>query len=260
MSWYILPKSIISYLKSFFSIVDNIKIQLINKIWYSTKYTIIDLIMYEKNKYEMIQYITNKTIFHNIENIDLSNIKNITNDIVNLICAIPKLRNFNLSGTNVSDDNLKLLLKGKNIYDLNISYCNNLTDDFMSYITSFPNLEILNLSYSCKITEKGISYLEKTNNLKNLNLSKFCDANNSLVHISKIINLEKLDINGNRLHIDNIKYLTNNKKLNTLYIAQNNEEYIKQIPYFDTVDIIYKSYFLCHHICHRIENTLDNEI
>jgi hypothetical protein len=49
MSLDVLPKSIISYIKTFFGIKDNIKIQLINSIWYSTKYTIIKVTINTKH-------------------------------------------------------------------------------------------------------------------------------------------------------------------------------------------------------------------
>jgi hypothetical protein len=248
MSWYILPKSIISYIKSFFGIIDNIKIQLINNIWYSTKYTIIDVIMYDKNKNEVTQYITNKTFFQNIEHLYLLDIKNITNDIINLICNLTKLQKLHLKYSNITNDNIRLLLKGKNIYDLNIYHSKNLTNDFMYFIPSLTNLQNLNLSYCCNITEKGISYLSYCTNLVNLNLSDFCKTNDSLIHISCFKNLEKLDISNNELDFDNIKYLINNKKLNTLYISPKYEEDIKQSSIFKTINIIYKySYFI--HIC-----------
>jgi hypothetical protein len=185
------------------------------------------IIIYEKNGCEIIQYV------------------------INFICAIPKLRKLNLSDTNIIDDNIKcLLLKGKNIYDLNISHCNNLTDDFMYFIASFPNLQNLNLSYSCKITEKGISHLSNNNNLLNLNLSNFCSANNSLIHISKIKNLERLDITNLLLDFNNIKYLINNKKLNTLYISAEYENDIKKHSISKIKNIFYQPCYI--HSCFPI--------
>jgi hypothetical protein len=250
-NWNTLPKSIISYIKNFFDITDNIKIQLIDVKWYKTKYIITDLIIIKKNCSEMIQYVANNTIFYNIENLDLFGIDNITNDIINFICNISNLKKLNLAKTNVTDDHIKLLLlkRNNNISDLNISDCRYLTDTCMSYITSFPNLQNLNLSYSCFITERGISYLSGNNSLISLNLSDFCYAKNSLVHIAKIKNLEKLDISYNSLN--NIEYLTNNKKLETLCIDSYYEKYIREIKSFDTINIIYK-YGIHVHICSRI--------
>jgi hypothetical protein len=256
--YYKLPKSIIAYIKSFFSISDNIKIQLINKNWYLTKYTIINVVVNNLQATKMINYIILKTYFHNIEHLDLSNIRNITNHIINGIKNITKLKKLNLHNTNISDEDIKLLIpKGKNIIDLDISNCNKLTDKCMNFITAFTNLQILNLSFSCRITEKGILHLSNYNSLLNLNLSSFCDANNSLIHIGKISNLETLNILNNELNINNIKYLINNKKLHTLYIPCNYEKQIKDIKHFETIDINYEYNFAIHLCCSKYEEMIN---
>jgi hypothetical protein len=243
-----LPKFIISHIKTFFNIIDNIKIQLIDVKWYSTKYTITDFVVIEIYKAKLMQYVVNKTNFYNIEHLDLSFIE-LTNDIINLVCNISKLKKLNLEKTNITDDNIKLLLlKKNNISDLNISDCKYLTDECMSYIKYFPSLQKLDLSYSCNITEKGISCLIGNNSLISLNLSEFCDSNNSLIHISKITNLEKLNISDNDLYFRNIKYLVNNKKLHTLYISSDYQKNIKESSIFKNINIIYK-FCPYNHLC-----------
>jgi hypothetical protein len=168
----------------------------------------------------MLQYIISK--IHNIEYLNLS-FFNIINDNINFINNITKLTKLNLEHSNINDNHIQLLLKAKNICDLNISHCKNLTGDCMKYIADLKNLQNLNLSYCCGIRRgDALQCLEKLHNLISLNLSHFCGANDGLVYISKINNLEKLDITKNKLNINNIKYLKNNKKLDIFYITTEN--------------------------------------
>jgi hypothetical protein len=244
-----LPKSIISHIKTFFGITDNIKIQLINTIWYSTKYSIIKVSIFTKHHNEMLQYIINKIHVHHIEDLDLSFL-NITNDIINFINSVTKLKKLNLEFTNIRDHDIKLL-KGKNMCDLNISHCKNLTCDCMKYIACFSNLQNLNLSYCCGIGRgRGnvLQCLEKLNNLRSLILSNFCGANDGLVYISKINNLEKLDITKNKLNVNNIKYLKNNKKLDILYITTENRNDIINVKDFKIINV-YREYSSTLHSC-----------
>jgi hypothetical protein len=155
---------------------------------------------------------------------------------------ISKLKKLSLDYSSINDNDIKLLLlKGKNICDLDISYCENLTDDCMESIAALTNLQTLNLSCCCKITGKGIAFLSSHNNLLFLNLSDFCNTNNSLIHVAKIANLKKLDISFCDLDFNNIKYLINNKKLHTLYISSDYEIDIKK-TYLKNVNIIIGSF------------------
>jgi hypothetical protein len=99
----------------------------------------------------------------------------------------------------------------------------------MKYIAYLPNLQNLNLSFSCRITEKGISHLSNHTNLVILNLS----------------NLQELDICGNDLNINNIKYLINNKKLHTLHISFRYES-IKKIEKFQNVYVNCIKMYMIH--------------
>lgn len=174
-----------------------------------------------------------------IEKLSLSSCHKVTNQGMEF-CK--KLKELDLSGTNITDEGLKFL---SNLEKLDLSMCK-ITDQGLSHLKETKSL---NLTSCNQITDKGIQHLEKIEELvldgnkhiTDKGLSKLIKLKSLVIHFCPKVSckllfpylrdLEELDLEGIKELDQGIEYLTKLKKLkvNRSDIEDKSFAYLKNV-------------------------------
>ena len=100
-----------------------------------------------------------------------------------------------LSGSNITDDDLSLLNDLPGLKQLNLSGCNNLTDAGLAHLQHLTSLQQLDLSRCSNLTDAGVAHLQRLTSLQQLNLSRCYNLTDAgLAHLQHLTSLQQLDL------------------------------------------------------------------
>jgi Leucine rich repeat len=93
------------------------------------------------------------------------------------------------------------------------------TDEGLRHIGKMSELEELYIRDARCVTDAGVSHLSRLTNLKHVSISRSTLTNDSLVLLSSLPRLEKLDLQGNHFSDDGLARLNGKGRLKELWIG-----------------------------------------
>ena len=107
------------------------------------------------------QLIADITGFREIVSLNLAECRNVTNEGIQYLKAIPHLTELNLSSCSLTDSGLNELKPLSRLQRLNLSYCNRITNLGLRNLRNLRRLEFLDLQGCVKINMGGLTKLER---------------------------------------------------------------------------------------------------
>ena len=95
--------------------------------------------------------------------LDLSENRNVTNDGLVRLKALPQLTGLNLSSCTISNNGLTYLRALPNLTYLNLAYCNHLSDPALKILESIKSLVYVDLKGCLGLTQRGFSLVRRRN-------------------------------------------------------------------------------------------------
>ena len=113
-------------------------------------------------------YIGNENQVSKLEDLDLSNCSQLTNDDLAFIAAnFPNLKTLDLRDCRqIKDEGLAHLARLVKLTSLNLYFCGQITDAGLAYLAGLVNLTSLNLYFCRQITRAGLAHLAGLVNLQ----------------------------------------------------------------------------------------------
>jgi hypothetical protein len=107
------------------------------------------------------QLIGEITGIREIVSLNLAECRNVTNEGIQFLNAIPHLTELNLSSCSLTDSGLAELKPLSHLRWLNLSYCNRITNLGLRNLRNLRRLEFLDLQGCVKINKGGLTKLER---------------------------------------------------------------------------------------------------
>jgi hypothetical protein len=127
---------------------------------------------------------------------------------------LPTLERLDLSGSEVTDSELKHLNEFTELTDLSLG-CTWVTDNGLGHLDGLSNLRNLNLD-STRVTDDGLEHLKRLTNLRRLCLYGTRVTDTGLLHVKEMVNLESLNLGDTGITdagLEHLKGLTRCRRL-----------------------------------------------
>lgn len=168
---------------------------------------------------EDIQFINQ---FSQLERLILSECEQVTSQCLRGLPALSGLRELNLMGCSIDDDDLENLKNFPRLETLNLRYCVFLTGEGLKHLKNLTELRNLNLAKCSAITSRDLQHIASLTNLETLNLSRtFPSITHGIPSLIQLTKLKNLSLTGcEKLTYENLKTLLNSlRRLETLNIS-----------------------------------------
>ncbi|GAP15481.1 protein containg leucine rich repeat [Longilinea arvoryzae] len=116
-----------------------------------------------RNLYDetLIQLISDLNKAPEIISLNLAECRNVTNEGIRHLKALPHLTELNLSSCSLTDSGMDELKPFRHLLHLNLSYCNRITNLGLVKLRNLRNLEYLDLQGCVKINRGGLVKIQR---------------------------------------------------------------------------------------------------
>jgi Leucine-rich repeat (LRR) protein len=143
----------------------------------------------------------------------------VKDDDLKLVAKLKNLAMLRLTDTDITDEGLAHLRGLKKLKHLDLNGARRITDDGLRELTDLTNLEELYLSKT-KITGSGFQALTKLKKVNHLGLRDTQITNASLPHLRALEGLEILDLKGTQIHSTGLHHLRGLPNLSLLIVSE----------------------------------------